>query len=56
MLCEIYGCNTHTTYDCDSYLPWNYGPELCATQVEGHNFFHIDEIIDPKIAREKLVL
>jgi hypothetical protein len=34
-------------------LPWNYGPELCAAQVEGHSFFHIDEVIDPKIAREK---
>lgn len=53
MLCEICGCNTHVTYDCINCLPWNYGPELCAAQVEGQGFFHIDEIIDPKVAREK---
>jgi hypothetical protein len=34
-------------------LPWNFGPELCAAQVEGHSFFHIDEIIDSKISRER---
>lgn len=51
MFCEICNCNTHTTYDCVNCVPWNYGPELCAAQVEGHSFFHIDEIIDTKISR-----
>jgi hypothetical protein len=53
MYCEICNCNTHTTYDCVNCLPWNYGPELCAAHVEGHSFFHIDEIIDTKISTER---
>jgi hypothetical protein len=44
---------THTTYDCVNCLPWNFGPELCAAQVEGHSFFHIDEVINSKISRER---
>jgi hypothetical protein len=34
-------------------LPWNYGPELCATQIEDKSFFYIKECIDPRVAREK---
>jgi hypothetical protein len=40
-------------YDCKICLPWNLGPELCATQVEDQSFFYIDELVDPRIAREK---
>jgi hypothetical protein len=32
--CEIGGLSNHSTYDCKKCLPWNFGPELCATQVE----------------------
>lgn len=53
MFYEICNCYTHTTYDCVNCLPWNFGPELCAAQVEGRSFFHIDEIIDSKISRER---
>lgn len=34
-------------------LPWNYGPELYATQVEDQSFFYIEECIDPRATREK---
>lgn len=53
MFYEICSCNTHTIYDYGACLAWNFGPELCAAQVEGQSFFHIDEIIDTKIARER---
>ena len=53
MLCEICGLGNHVTYNCKRCLPWNYGPELCATQVEDQSFFFIDENIDPRLAREK---
>lgn len=36
----------------DVYLG-NCGPELCATQVEDQSFFFIDELIDPRVTREK---
>lgn len=29
--CEICGMNNHMAYDCKRCLPWNFGPELCAT-------------------------
>jgi len=29
------------------------GPELCAAQVPDQSFFHIDEHIDSKAARDK---
>lgn len=40
-------------YDCKQCIPWNCGPELCATQVEEQSFFFIEENIDPRISREK---
>jgi hypothetical protein len=40
-------------YDCKHCIPWNYGPELCATQVEDHSFFFIKENIDPRMSRER---
>lgn len=45
--------NNHMVYDCKKCLPWNLGPELCATQVEDQSFFFIDELVDPRVAREK---
>lgn len=51
--CEIYGMNNHMAYDCKRFIPWNCGPELCATQVEDQSFFFIEEDIDPRMAREK---
>lgn len=53
LMCEIYGYNNHTTYDCRSCVPWNYGPELCAAQVENQSFFFIDESIDPRVSKDK---
>ena len=53
ILCEICGFTNHNTYDCKRCLPWNYGPELCATQVEEQIFFFIEECIDPTVALEK---
>jgi hypothetical protein len=53
LLCEICGFNNHSTYDCKRCLPWNYGPKLCATQVEEQSFFYIEECIDPRVALEK---
>jgi len=40
-------------YDCKRCIPWNCGPELCATQVEDQSFFYFEENIDPRMAREK---
>lgn len=51
--CDICGFTNHTTYGCKKCLPWNYGPELCATQVEDQSFMFIDECVDPRVAREK---
>jgi len=51
--CEICGFNNHATYDCRRCLPWNLGPELCATQVEDQSFFFIDECIDSRVVKEK---
>lgn len=51
--CEICGLGNHSTYQCKRCLPWNMGPELCATQVEDQSFFFIEENIDPRVAREK---
>ena len=51
--CERCGFANHNTFDCKKCLPWHYGPELCATQVEDQSFFYIDECIDPRVAREK---
>lgn len=51
--CERCGFANHSTFDCKKCLPWNYGPELCATQVEDQSLFFIDECIDPRVAKEK---
>jgi hypothetical protein len=53
MLCEICGFTNHNMFDCKRCLPWNYGPKLCATQVEEQSFFLIEECIDPRVAIEK---
>ena len=53
VLCEICGFYNHSTFECKKCLPWNYGPELCATQVEEHSFFYVEECIDPRVALEK---
>jgi len=45
--------NTHMAYDCNNCMPWNLGPELCAAQVEDQSFFYIQEIVDPRLARDK---
>jgi hypothetical protein len=50
---EICGLSNHMAYDCKKCIPWNCGPELCATQVEDQSFFFIEESIDPRMAREK---
>ena len=51
--CEICGFSNHSTFECKNCLAWNYGPKLCATQVEDQSFFFIDEYIDSRVAREK---
>lgn len=51
--CEICGLNSNTAYDCKMCLSWNYGPKLCASQVEDQIFFYIEEDIDPRMVREK---
>ncbi|CAN6332099.1 unnamed protein product [Urochloa humidicola] len=51
--CENCGLNNHSTYDCKREPPWNYGPELCATQVEDQSFFYIEERIDHRASRDK---
>lgn len=40
---DICGFSIRITYDCKKCLTWNYGPELCATQVEDQSFLWIDE-------------
>lgn len=39
--CEICGVHGHMAYDCNKCIPLNYGPELCATQVEEQSLFFI---------------
>ncbi|PWZ08767.1 hypothetical protein Zm00014a_022650 [Zea mays] len=34
-------------------LPWNFGPELCAAQVEDQSFFYIEEKVDNRMIKEK---
>lgn len=34
-------------------MPWNAGPELCATHVGDQSFFYINEKIDSKMIKEK---
>lgn len=51
--CEICGYNNHTTYECRREPYWNFGPELCAEQVEDQSFFFIEESKDPKATMEK---
>ena len=53
VLCEICGFNNHTAYDCKRCVSWNTSPELCAAQVEDRSFFFIEELIDPRVSREK---
>jgi hypothetical protein len=40
--CDICGCDDHVVFDCKKCLPWNFGPELCAAQVEDQSFFYIE--------------
>jgi hypothetical protein len=47
------GLNNHNSYECNRDPLWNFGPELCATQVPDQSFFFIDEHIDQRINREK---
>ena len=51
--CENCGYSNHSTYDCKRESLWNFGPELCAAQVDNQSFFYIDEIIDCKVHTEK---
>lgn len=51
--CEICGYNNHTTFECRREPLWNYGPELCAAQVENQSFFYIEENKDPRAVSEK---
>jgi hypothetical protein len=37
--CEICGLHNHSTYDCRREPLWNFGPELCAAQVQDQSFF-----------------
>lgn len=53
LFCEVCGMNNHMAYDCQKCIPWNSGPELCATQVEEQSFFYIEENVDPRSSREK---
>lgn len=50
---ELCGMNNHSAFECKECLPWNFGPELCATQVEDQSFFHIEECIDSRVTQEK---
>lgn len=34
-------------------MSWNTGLELYAAQVEDQSFFFIEELIDPRVSREK---
>lgn len=40
---EICGYDDHVLFDCMKCIPWNFGPELCAAQVEDQSFFFIEE-------------
>ena len=51
--CEMCGFANHNTLECKKEPLWNMGPELCAAQVPDQSFFHIDEHIDSKAARDK---
>jgi hypothetical protein len=51
--CDICGCDDHVVFDCKKCLPWNFGPELCATQVEDQSFFYIEEKVDNRMIKEK---
>lgn len=51
--CEICGFDDHLLFDCNKRVPWNAGPELCATHVEDQSFFYINEKIDSKMIKEK---
>lgn len=51
--CELCGYNNHNTFECRREPLWNFGPELCAAQVEDQSFFYIDEVIDARVSMEK---
>ena len=51
--CELCGFNNHDSYDCRREPLWNFGPELCASQVPDQSFFFIDEHVDHKLMKEK---
>lgn len=51
--CDICGFDDHVVFDCKKCLPWNFGLELCATQVEDQSFFYIDEKVDKRMIKEK---
>jgi hypothetical protein len=53
LFCDICGDANHTAYECQKCMPWNFGLELCATQVEDQSFMYIDECIDPRVTKEK---
>ena len=40
-------------FDCKKCLPWNFGLELCAAQVEDQSFFYIEEKVDNRMIKEK---
>jgi hypothetical protein len=51
--CDICGCDDHVVFDCKKCLPWNFGLELCAAQVEDQSFFYIKEKVDNRMIKEK---
>jgi hypothetical protein len=51
--CEICGFSNHSSYDCKNEPLWNYGPELCAAQVDDQSFFYIEEHVDHRAIKEK---
>jgi hypothetical protein len=51
--CDICGCDDHVVFDCKKCLPWNFGPDLCAAQVEDQSFFYIEEKVDNRMIKEK---
>lgn len=53
IISEICGFNNHTAYECKRCVLWNTGPEFCAAQVEDQSFFFIEELIDPRVSKEK---
>jgi hypothetical protein len=48
-ICEICGLNNHFHYDYKREPLWNYGPELCAAQVDDQSLFFIDEQVDHRV-------